>query len=62
MVKSKAFPNDTFKSQDDYFNFAINNNVFGLDAYNLKKKMAKQIIPIPRIKKSPSSLEAKHEV
>ena len=37
MKKKPAFPNDTFQSQNDYFDFAITHNVFGTDAYKLKK-------------------------
>ena len=39
MKKLKAFPNETFKTQNEYLDFAIKNNVFGNEAYKLKKKI-----------------------
>lgn len=48
--KKPAFPNDQFRSQDEYFEFAVANKVFGTDAYALKKQIDRSI-PLPRIKR-----------
>lgn len=40
----KAFPNDTFKSQKEYFDFCFSQHppIFGLEAYALKKEQDKR--------------------
>lgn len=51
MSKTQAFPNDTFISQQDYFDFIDRYpGYYGKSAYDLKKKLEKEVIPMPTIK------------
>lgn len=55
--KNPSFPNDTFKDQEEYFDFVAVYRIFGNDAYALKKKMDKQKdIGEPRIRESKTQL------
>lgn len=38
-----------WKTTDEYVAFTRKHNVFGAEAIKLKKKMEKQVIPLPRI-------------
>lgn len=50
-MKRKAFPNETFESQDEYFKFVMEHHIFGVDAYKLKKQLdKKKHLPEPKIK------------
>jgi hypothetical protein len=49
-MKKKAFPNEYWINQQEYFDFVDKHKVFGKEACELKKKMDKQInIPEPKI-------------
>ena len=53
----QPYPNETFKTMEDYFNYAVSHSekgawVFGEEAYRLKKQEDKQkLIPLPKIAK-----------
>lgn len=50
--EKSGFPNKQFNSSDAYHIFAVEHNVFGRDAYELKKKLDKQTkIPEPKIER-----------
>lgn len=50
-IKAKGFPNDQFKNHEEYFAFAVKHNVFGTEAYKLKKEMdGRKVNLIPDIK------------
>lgn len=47
--KVPAFPNSSFRSQDEYFDFSSKHNIYGIEAYNLKKKMDKRLDLTPNL-------------
>jgi len=41
-IKKPAFPNEQFRTQDEFFEFADKHHVYGGLAYDLKKQMDKK--------------------
>ena len=60
-VKKPSYPNETFKSLEEYFNYAVSHSeagawAFGGEAYKLKKEEDEQrLIPLPKIAKESRS-------
>ena len=56
-VKKPSYPNEQFKTMEEYFEFGVSHSeagawVFGEEAYRLKKQEDKQkLIPLPKIAK-----------
>ena len=56
-MKKQPYPNEQFKDQEEYFDYAVNHSeagawAFGETAYRLKKEEDKRkIIPLPKIVK-----------
>lgn len=48
--KVPTFPNQYFRSQEEYFNFTKTYKLYGADANNLKKAMDKKANLIPVLK------------